>query len=559
MNEISYRYIVSSDFKQDDLKISIAQLNFHVGDISANTNKIIAAIDKAKEAEADLLVFPELCVTGYPPEDLLFRKGLYAQVEAALEIICSHVDNIDVIIGHPRSVVRQGKTEIYNSACLIRNREVFAVYDKWALPNYSVFDEKRYFQPGKKGCVVDIKGIPVGITICEDIWEQGPINAAVKNGATLVININASPFHLGKMETREAEVKKRVQETGVPIVYVNLVGGQDELVFDGASFVMNAAGDVVSRFATFKEQQTNVLFDVKTIVPNLLNIEPHPTVHQAIFDALVLGVKDYVQKNGFKGIVLGLSGGIDSALTLVVAVKALGAENVEAIMLPTRYTSSMSLQDAEKLAENLNVNYRSIEIEPAFKTLLSMLSEEFAGTEVDATEENIQARIRGIVLMGISNKKGKMVLTTGNKSEMAVGYSTLYGDMAGGFDVLKDVPKTVVFEISRYCNRETEVIPVRIIERPPSAELRDDQTDQDSLPDYDVLDAILDYYIEQEMSIDAIVNLGFEAEVVYKIARMVDINEYKRRQAPPGVRITPKAFGRDRRYPITSGFVDKER
>jgi len=539
------------------LKISMAQLNFHVGDIALNTGKIVDAIARAELDQADLLVFPELAITGYPPEDLLFRKGLYLQVDAALKQICSHVHNLDVIVGYPRLVPRESGNAIYNAACLIRNGEIFAVYDKWALPNYSVFDEKRYFQAGSQSCVVDVKGVPVGITICEDIWEQAPINAAVKDGAKLVVNINASPFHLGKMESREVEVQKRVREAGVPIVYLNLLGGQDELVFDGASFVMNSAGETVCRLAAFEEQQSLIRVDVKTVEPKLATMQDLPATYQAIFDALVLGVKDYVRKNGFSGVVLGLSGGIDSALTLVVAVEALGAENVEAIMLPTRYTSDMSLQDAEKLAANLRVDYRSIAIEPAFKTVLSMLSDEFAGREVDATEENIQARIRGIVLMGISNKKGKMVLTTGNKSEMAVGYSTLYGDMAGGFDVLKDLPKTLVYDICRYCNRDKDVIPRRIIERPPSAELRDDQTDQDSLPDYEVLDAILDCYIEKEMSINEIISLGYDADVVYNVARMVDINEYKRRQAPPGVRITPKAFGRDRRYPLTSGFVDK--
>ena len=535
------------------LKISLAQLNFHVGNIAANTSKMIDAIAQAEADKADLLVFSELSITGYPPEDLLFRQGLYEQVNAALVEICSYVINLDVIVGYPRYV----EDKIYNSACLIRKGEIFAVYDKWALPNYSVFDEKRYFHSGALSCVVDIKGVPTGITICEDIWEQEPIKAAVRHGAKLVINVNASPFDLKKMEIRESEVRKRVEETNVPVVYVNQVGGQDELVFDGASFVMNASGDIVCRLPAFVEQQTNVSFDIKSVIPEVIKVHPHPSTNQAVFDTLVLGVRDYVTKNGFSGVVLGLSGGIDSALTLVVAVEALGAENVEAIMLPTRYTSDMSLQDAELLAENLSVDYRSIEIEPAFETLLSMLSDEFAGTEVDATEENLQARIRGVVLMAISNKKGKMVLTTGNKSEMAVGYSTLYGDMAGGYDVLKDVPKTLVFEISRYCNRDQEVIPLRIIERPPSAELRDDQTDQDSLPDYDELDAILDDYVEKEMSIDKIIARGHDADVVAKVARMVDINEYKRRQSPPGVRITPKAFGRDRRYPITSGFVDK--
>ena len=531
----------------------MAQLNFKVGDIQSNVTKISDAIEKAKQNDLDLIVFPELCVTGYPPEDLLYRGGLYPQIDAALTEICQWADNIDVILGYPRKV----NSHVYNAACLMRNREIFAVYDKWALPNYSVFDEKRYFKPGEHCCLFDLKGVKAAITICEDVWEQAPIKSAVSQGAELIININASPFHLGKMEIRESEVFSRVIENKVPLLYVNLTGGQDELIFDGASFAMNANGKIATRLPAFVEAQSAVSFDPLTKTFDADSIIPHPEKCDAVFNALVTGVRDYVRKNGFTAVVIGLSGGIDSALTLVVAVAALGAENVEAVMLPTRYTSDMSLYDAEKLADNLSVQYRSIEIEPAFTTLLAMLKGEFDGLPVDATEENIQARIRGVVLMGISNKKGKMVLTTGNKSEMAVGYSTLYGDMAGGYDVLKDVPKTLVYEVSRFCNREKEVIPTRIIERPPSAELREDQKDQDSLPDYDELDAILDDYIEKEISIDDIVAKGFDAETVYKVARMVDINEYKRRQSPPGIRITPKAFGRDRRYPITSGFVDK--
>ena len=535
------------------LRISMAQLNFHVGNIAKNTAKIIDAIAQAKVQHSDLLVFPELTITGYPPEDLLFRRGLYAQVSAALDKICPHTDDLAVIIGFPRQV----NGNVYNSACFISQGKIQAIYDKWALPNYSVFDEKRYFQAGEDTCIVEIKGVSVGITICEDIWEPAPIQAAVNDGAQLIVNINASPFHLGKIASRETEVAKRVQQVEVPVIYVNQVGGQDELVFDGASFAMNANAEIVCRLSTFQEAQSQLVLDTQSLKFDLMDVQPHPPKYEAVFNALVLGVRDYVTKNGFKGIVLGLSGGIDSALTLVVAVEALGAENVEAVMLPTRYTSDMSLQDAKILAENMKVDYRTIAIEPAFETFLTMLEDEFVGTEVDITEENIQARIRGVVLMAISNKKGKMVLTTGNKSEMAVGYSTLYGDMAGGYDVLKDVPKTLVFELSRYCNRNEEVIPVRIIERPPSAELREDQTDQDSLPEYEELDVILDMYIEKEMSIDDIITHGHDADMVYKVARMVDINEYKRRQAPPGVRITPKAFGRDRRYPITSGFVDK--
>jgi len=535
------------------LKIALAQINLKVGDIRGNTASILKSIAEAKLLCADLIIFPELTIIGYPPEDLLYRKGLYAQVEHAIDQILANTSGIDVILGLPRLI--DGKT--YNSAAYIRDGKILDVYDKWALPNYSVFDEKRYFHSGEKACVVELKGINLGLTICEDIWESEPTKAAVTRGAQIIININASPFHHGKYLNREASVAKRVKENGVSVVYLNLVGGQDELVFDGGSFVMNAKAEITTRLAAYQQQLEVIEIDTNTLAPKPSTIAPHPQKLEAIYQALVLGVRDYVGKNGFKGVVIGLSGGIDSALTLVVAIDALGVENVEAVMLPTRYTSEISLTDAELMAQGLSVNYKVIPIESAFETFLSMLAPEFEGRPFDATEENIQARIRGLILMAISNKKGAMVLTTGNKSEMAVGYSTLYGDMAGGFDVLKDVPKTLVFELSRYCNRDTEIIPTRIIERPPSAELREDQTDQDSLPDYEILDAILELYIEQEISIDEIVAQGFDEKVVCKVTRMVDINEYKRRQAPPGVRITPKAFGRDRRYPITSGFIDK--
>jgi len=535
------------------LNIVLAQVNLHVGNIEANTQVIISAIKQAKSQQADVIVFPELTITGYPPEDLLFRDGLYSQINQSLKKITAETDDIYVILGYPR----QENGKVLNAASCLHAGEILASYDKWALPNYSVFDEKRYFSEGDRACVISIKGVAVGITICEDVWAPEPVKAAVDEGAKLIVNINASPFHLGKMSARENIVSQRAKENSVPIVYVNLLGGQDELVFDGASFVVDAEGQIITRLAAFQPEQTIVSFNLPALTPQESIVNPHPDVFDAVFNALVTGVRDYVQKNGFKGVVIGLSGGIDSALTLVVAVKALGAENVEAVMLPTRYTSSMSLQDAEILATHLGVDYKTIAIESVFESFLSLLSDEFEGKPVDATEENIQARIRGLILMAISNKNGKMVLTTGNKSEMAVGYSTLYGDMAGGFDVLKDVPKSLVFEVSRYCNRDEEVIPVRIIERPPSAELREDQTDQDSLPDYDTLDAILDLYIEQEKSIDAIVELGFDEQIVKRVAWLVDLNEYKRRQAPPGVRITPKAFGRDRRYPITSGFCDK--
>ncbi len=537
---------------QQTLRIAIAQQDFRVGDVVFNTKKIMQTIQSLSATDVDLLVFPELTITGYPPEDLLLRPGLYRQVEDALSSICQIVTGFDVILGFPRLIEGQR----FNAAVVIRDGKALGFYHKWVLPNYGVFDEKRYFQSGNNSLVFEVKNINIGLTICEDIWLPEPAKAAVNDGAKILVNINASPFHVGKMQERERAVAERVKENSVPLVYVNLVGGQDELVFDGASFVINENQEVTTRLAAFEEGIEIIEFDIlqEKIQPGI--VRPSPNINEAIYKALVLGVRDYVQKNGFSGVILGLSGGIDSALTLVVAVDALGAENVDAVMLPTRYTSDMSLDDAKLLAQRLNVSYKIMPIESAFELFLSMLADDFDGMPPDATEENIQARIRAVLLMALSNKKGKMVLTTGNKSEMAVGYSTLYGDMAGGFDVLKDVPKTRVFEVSRYCNRDNEVIPQRIIDRPPSAELRDDQEDQDSLPPYDILDDILEYYIEQDYSLEDIVAKGFERELVKKVMRLVDFNEYKRSQAPPGVRITPRAFGRDRRYPITSGFVD---
>lgn len=536
-----------------NLRIAIVQKDFRVGDIAYNTKKIIQTIRETNANDVDLLVFPELTITGYPPEDLLLRWGLYRQVEKALISICAEVNALDVILGLPQLI----GDKRYNAAVVIRKGEVLANYRKWVLPNYGVFDEKRYFEPGNESTVFTIKNIVLGLTICEDVWQPEPVKAAVDSGAELLININASPFHVGKMEEREMTVVERVKENAIPLIYVNTVGGQDELVFDGASFVINENQEITTRLNAFDESVEIVEFDVnrRSMVPG--KIQPHPMMNEAIYKALVLGVRDYVQKNGFKAVIIGLSGGIDSALTLVVAVDALGAENVEAVMLPTRYTSDMSLDDAKLLAQRLKVKYKVMPIESAFDLFLSMLADDFAGQPVDATEENLQARIRAVLLMALSNKSGKMVLTTGNKSEMAVGYSTLYGDMAGGFDVLKDVPKTRVFEVSRYCNRDHEVIPSRIIERPPSAELRDNQKDQDSLPPYEILDEILEYYIEQDCSVGVIMAKGFDAKLVKKVVRLVDLNEYKRSQSPPGVRITPRAFGRDRRYPITSGFRDE--
>lgn len=537
----------------EHLRIVMAQMNLLVGDVEGNARRVIEAANRARdELKADVIVFPELTLTAYPPEDLLLRPGLYTRVLRALGTLKHEVRGIDLVVGYPR----QASGGFFNAVSLVRDGRLVATYHKQHLPNYSVFDEVRYFAPGKDPCVVDIKGVPVGLTICEDIWHPGPASQAAQAGARLILNINASPFHVGKGYEREETLTARVLESGVPIVYVNQVGGQDELVFDGQSFVMDAAGQVTQRAPAFQEGLYPVDFQVgppAAVIPAEAIAAPLGK-EASVYEALVLGVRDYVNKNGFKGVVIGLSGGIDSALTLAVAVDALGAERVEAVMMPSRYTAQMSLEDARAEAELLNVEYHVISIEQVFGAFLSSLAEEFAGTEPDVTEENIQARCRGTMLMAISNKKRKIVLTTGNKSEMAVGYATLYGDMAGGFDVLKDVPKTLVFRLAEYRNSLGRVIPQRVIDRPPSAELAAEQKDTDSLPPYEVLDGILELYVEQDRSGEEIVAAGYEAQTVYRVIRMVDRNEYKRRQAPPGVRITRRAFGRDRRYPITSGF-----
>ncbi|WP_457665999.1 NAD+ synthase, partial [Thiolapillus sp.] len=491
---------------------------------------------------------PELCICGYPPEDLLLRPEFLADIEDGLARIRQQLTGIDLVIGYPRR--QEGR--LYNAAGVIRDGAIVAEYFKVALPNYSVFDEKRYFTPGEAPCVVDIAGVPMGITICEDIWKPEPAARAAAQGARLIINLNASPYQAGKGKEREQVVSQRARENALPVVYVNLVGGQDELVFDGASFVVDATGKTILR-SRFFEPSLEVL--------SLVDGQPRPGVvmpyldeEEMIYRALVLGVRDYVGKTGFKGVVLGLSGGIDSALTLAVAVDALGPEQVEVVLMPSRYTADMSNEDALEQARRMGVKHSIIPIEPAFKAFLGMLEEEFAGQPMDVTEENIQARCRGIILMAISNKSGRMLLTTGNKSEMSVGYATLYGDMAGGFAPLKDVFKTMVYRLSRWRNREEEVIPERVIVRPPSAELRPDQQDTDSLPPYDVLDEILSRYVEQDQGVAEIVAAGFEQALVQRITRMVDINEYKRRQAPPGVKVTRRAYGRDRRYPIVNGY-----
>lgn len=535
------------------LNVSLAQLNLLVGDIAGNARRVIEAALRARDQQgADVVLFPELTLTGYPPEDLLLRPELHRRVEAALDEIGGAVRGIDLVLGYPR--LRDGV--MYNSAGVIRDGEIIGEYHKALLPNYSVFDEKRYFEPGDAPCVVDIRGIPVGLTICEDIWYRVPAQRAAEAGAQLLFNLNASPFHSGKAPEREQLLRKRARESGLPIIYLNLVGGQDELVFDGGSFVVDAGGGLTQRSPFFDESLELARFRLNEgrVVPAPAGVAPQPGAEEGVYNALVLGVRDYVRKNGFDGAVLGLSGGVDSALTLAVAADALGAERVEAVLMPSRYTAGISNQDAARQAETLGVAYRSIPIEPAFNAFLEMLAETFAGSAVDVTEENIQARCRGIILMAISNKKGRILLTTGNKSEMSVGYATLYGDMAGGFAPLKDVPKMLVYRLCEYRNRQGEVIPRRVIERAPSAELAPDQKDQDSLPPYDVLDQVLERHVERDQGIAEIVAAGFDEALVRRIVRLVDRNEYKRRQAPPGVKITQRAFGRDRRYPLTSGF-----
>ena len=536
------------------LRVAIAQLNLLVGDIDGNATRIIDTSAHARDTlQADMVVFPELTLTGYPPEDLLLRPGMQERVAAAVERIRTQVRGITVVFGYPRS--KAGA--LYNSVAMLRDGEFIAQGDKQHLPNYSVFDEKRYFVAGRDRCVGEVKDCRVGVVICEDVWESGPVAEVVAAGAQLVLNINASPFHVDKGNEREAVVGRRARESGVPLIYVNLVGGQDELVFDGESFAVDADGEVVCRFPAYAEGLYTVDFTRRgeDLLPRAQD-EPAEALSTdaSIYQALVTGVRDYVTKNGFEGVVIGLSGGIDSALTLAVAVDALGAEVVEAVMLPSRYTAAMSREDAATEAHLLGVEYHEISIDSVYQAFLDALADEFTGYGIDTTEENIQARCRGVILMAISNKKHKMVLTTGNKSEMAVGYATLYGDMAGGFCVLKDVSKTRVYRLVEYRNRIAPVIPQRVIERPPSAELAPDQKDSDSLPPYDILDPILRLYVEQDQGVEDIVAAGFDADTVRRVVRMVDRNEYKRRQAPPGVRITRRAFGRDRRYPITSAY-----
>lgn len=535
------------------VSIALAQLNLFVGDVTGNTEKILGYATRARdELQADLVVFPELAICGYPPEDLLFHAGLLRRVDEALDEIRSSVRGIAILAGFPE----YSNDKIYNACAVFQDGDILARYRKQLLPNYRVFDEERYFTAGKEAAVFSLNGVRIGLNICEDVWQPGPAAAAKAAGAEFIIAINGSPYELETQSKREHVVGQRVQETRLPVVYLNMVGGQDELVFDGGSFVMDADGEIAFRAKPFKEGLHRILMNATAsgVVPEPGDVELQLSAEQSVYEALVTGTRDYVEKNGFPGVILGLSGGVDSALILAIACDAIGAERVSSVMMPFRYTSTMSQEDAAAQAAGLGVKYSVIPIEPMYEATVKQLAKAFESGKEDATEENIQARCRGMLLMAISNKTGLMLLTTGNKSEMAVGYATLYGDMAGGFAPIKDCSKSLVYRLARYRNTVSQVIPERVITRPPSAELKANQKDSDSLPEYDVLDPILEAFIEKDLSVAEITGRGFDRDVVVRVLELVKRSEYKRRQAPPGIRISGRAFGRDWRYPITSGY-----
>jgi NAD+ synthetase len=532
------------------MKLAVAQINMTVGDFAGNADKIRRAVDAARAAGARLVIAPEMALSGYPAEDLWLRDDFCDQCTAELVKLASYCLDVAVVVGYPH---REGRTR-YNAAAVLRGGRIEHVYFKQKLPNYRVFDEKRYFEVGDRACVFEVEGRKVGLTICEDLWFPEPAAKARAAGAELLVSINASPFHRTQMADRYQKMGARVKETRLPLLYVHGVGGQDELVFDGASFALDAEGMLTYQAETFQEAIDIVEFEgakVKGPVAKPL------TEEEMIYRALMTGTRDYVEKNRFPGVLLGLSGGIDSALVLAVCVDALGADRVHAVMMPSDYTAGMSVEDAREIARIHGVKYTEIAIRPVFEQLREQLAPLFAGRAEDTTEENLQSRIRGTLLMALSNKFGSIVVTTGNKSEMATGYCTLYGDMAGGFAVIKDIVKTLVYRIANWRNSQGRVIPQRVIDRPPSAELRPDQTDQDSLPPYEVLDAVVERYMERDMSPEQIAGMGYDMGAVRQVVRLIQMNEYKRRQAPPGVRITPRSFGKDWRYPITSGFRPK--
>ena len=532
------------------MKIAVAQINTTVGDFAGNAERIRRAVDEGRAAGAKLVVAPEMALSGYPPEDLLLRDDFCDQCAVELARLAADCRDLAVVVGHPH---REGRTR-YNAASLLRGGRIEAIYFKQRLPNYQVFDEKRYFETGNRPCVFEVEGRRIGLTICEDLWFPEPAAQAKAAGAELLLSINASPYHRAKLAERYQVMGARVKETGLPLLYVHWVGGQDELVFDGASFALDGGGALGYQAETFHEALDIVEFEGAGVSGPMA---PPLTEEETIYRALMTGVRDYVEKNRFPGVLLGLSGGIDSALVLAICVDALGPERVHAVMMPSEYTAAMSLEDARRMAATFGVKYTEIPIAPMFAAFRAQLAPAFAGREEDVTEENLQARIRGTLLMALSNKFGSIVVTTGNKSEMATGYATLYGDMAGGYAVIKDIVKTLVYRLSYWRNTRGDVIPQRVLDRPPSAELRPGQTDQDSLPPYEVLDAVVERYIERDMSPEAIAGMGYDLAAVRQVVNLIRVNEYKRRQAPPGVRITPRGFGKDWRYPITSGFRPK--
>ncbi|WP_216782402.1 NAD+ synthase [Candidatus Profftia tarda] len=535
------------------ISIALAQLNWLVGDITGNAERMLYTLEEQRKAGADLVMFSELALSGYPPEDLIYRDDFYMLCKKQLDCLKEASIGIAVLVGHPW---REGEN-LYNALSVFSEGQLIARYFKQHIPNYGVFDEKRYFSPGHDTCVVKLRGYNLGLLICEDLWFHGPVNDAVIAGAEIILSINASPYNQEKSKIRDALLIRHCKYTGLPLVYLNQIGGQDELIFDGSSKVLDALGNITHSLLSFAEQTTLFKMHNMRVEPMINLTTPQSEVGQ-VYNALVLAVHDYVIKNGFQGALIGLSGGIDSALTLAIAVDALGKDKVEAIMMPFHYTADISIADATEEAQILGVEFNIVPIHPIFDAFIKQISPLHLGsTECNSMEENLQARCRGVVLMALSNQGGRIVLNTSNKSEIAVGYSTLYGDMVGGFDVLKDVTKTMVFKLCEYRNTLSHVIPKRVLERPPSAELSCNQLDQDSLPPYDILDAILEGYVEQDKSLANLVADGFEETVVHKIIRLVDMNEYKRRQAPIGPRITARSFSKDRRYPITSGFRHK--
>ena len=584
-------------------RIAMVQMNPTVGDLDGNVRRIVSWLREAKKAKPDLVAFPELAITGYPPEDLLLKPQFVADNRRALNEVIRACRECVAVVGYvgqgvlsdqkegAASVLPAGRHELYNAAAVIAERRLAATYAKWYLPNYGVFDESRYFHPGRRLPLITVNGTVVGVNICEDIWlPEGPTRRQAAAGAEVIVNINASPFHLGKSRSREQMLATRARDNRVIVTYTNTVGGQDELVFDGNSVVIDHTGEIIARAKGFEEDLLVVDLNVESVararvgegrkprlsgkagaVVDRLVVKGRPYTKRTrlvpsaeiladpldeVYRALTLGVRDYVRKNGFKHVVIGVSGGIDSALTAVIAVDALGADNVLGVFMPSPYTSRESREDTNELVRRLGIELKTMPITPSFKSYLQTLKSSFEGTKVDATEENLQARIRGNMLMALSNKFGHLVLTTGNKSEMSVGYATLYGDMAGGFAVIKDVPKTMVYELAQRRNRQgaMAVIPKRIVDRAPTAELRPNQKDEDSLPPYPVLDPILKAYVEDDRSVDEMGDMGFDRKMVLRVVGMVDRSEYKRRQAPVGIKITHRGLGKDRRMPITNGY-----